>query len=72
MAYRNEIPYCETDSKPFFQTKVTSQAFVACSLQERNAETALPPTMHGTISLNSHNQRCGQAAAHQRVNIPLP
>ena len=33
------MPYCETWSKPPFQTKVTSQAFVACSLHERNAET---------------------------------
>ena len=42
--YLNDIPYCATASKPDFQTKVTSQALVACNLQERKAETALPPT----------------------------
>ena len=43
-AYLNDIPYCDTASKPDFQTSVTSQAFVACSRHERNADTAFPPT----------------------------
>ena len=41
----NVMPYCETDSNPDFQTSVTSQAFVAWSLHERNADTELPPTV---------------------------
>lgn len=45
LSYRKEIPYCATASYPDFQTSVTSQALVACSLQERKAETALPPTI---------------------------
>ena len=44
-AYRNEMPYCDTASKPDFQTKVTSQALVAWSRQDKKAETALPPTI---------------------------
>ena len=43
-AYLNDMPYWATLSKPDFQTRVTSQAFVACRRQERKAETALPPT----------------------------
>ena len=49
-SYLNDIPYCDTASKPDFQTRVTSQALVACSLQERNAETALPPTTIQRVS----------------------
>lgn len=45
-AYLNEMPYCDTASKPLFQTRVTSQALVAERRQERKAETALPPTAH--------------------------
>ena len=37
------MPYCETASYPDFQTKVTSQALVACNLQDRKADTAFPP-----------------------------
>ena len=48
-----EMPYCDTASKPLFQTSVTSHALVADSLQERKAETALPPTVHAWISLSS-------------------
>lgn len=44
VAYLNEMPYCDTASKPLFQTRVTSQALVAERRQERKAETALPPT----------------------------
>ncbi len=43
-AYLNVMPYCETCSNPDFHTSVTSQALVAWSLQDRNAETELPPT----------------------------
>jgi len=43
-AYLNDMPYCETASKPDFHTSVTSQAFVACRRHERKADTALPPT----------------------------
>ena len=42
--YLNVTPYCETASKLAFQTRVTSQEVVACSLQERKAEIALLPT----------------------------
>lgn len=45
-SYLNEMPYCDTASKPLFQTRVTSQALVADRRQERKAETALPPTAH--------------------------
>ena len=45
-SYLNDMPYCDTASKPLFQTSVTSQALVAESRQERKAETALPPTEH--------------------------
>ena len=43
--YLNDMPYCATAWKFAFHTKVTSQAFVACSLHDKKAETALPPTM---------------------------
>ena len=43
-AYWKEMPYCATLSKPDFQTRVTSQAFVACSRHDKKAETAFPPT----------------------------
>lgn len=42
--YLNEMPYCATCSYPDFQTRVTSQALVACNLHDRKAETAFPPT----------------------------
>lgn len=48
--YLNEMPYCATCSNPDFQTRVTSQALVACNLHERKAETALPPTIRIFIS----------------------
>lgn len=51
--YLKEMPYCETASYPDFQTSVTSQAFVAWSLQDRNAETAFPPTEQILISNGS-------------------
>lgn len=50
-SYRNDIPYCDTESNPDFQTSVTSHAFVACSLHERKAETAFPPTIELDVSL---------------------
>lgn len=43
------MPYCETASNPDFQTSVTSQALVACNLQDKKAETALPPTMKNRL-----------------------
>jgi hypothetical protein len=46
ISYLNEMPYCDTVSKPFFQTRVTSQALVAERRHDRKAETALPPTAH--------------------------
>ena len=36
--YLKDIPYWATASYPDFQTSVTSQALVAWSLHERNAE----------------------------------
>lgn len=39
-----DMPYCETASYPDFHTKVTSQALVAWSRHDRNAEIGLPPT----------------------------
>ena len=45
----NEIPYWCTASNPDFHTNVTSQAFVAWSLQDKKADTALPPTTHTFI-----------------------
>ena len=47
----NDMPYCDTASKPDFQTSVTSQALVAWSRQDRNADTALPPTMRYLLAL---------------------
>lgn len=44
-AYLKDMPYCETASYPDFHTSVTSQAFVAWSRQDRNAEIGLPPTV---------------------------
>lgn len=49
--YLNDIPYCDTASKPDFQTSVTSQALVAWSRQDRNADTALPPTIRYLLAL---------------------
>lgn len=49
-AHLNESPYCATDSNPFFQTRVTSQAFVAESLHDKKAETELPPTAMTLVS----------------------
>lgn len=46
ISYLNEMPYCDTVSKPLFQTSVTSQALVAERRHDRKAETALPPTAH--------------------------
>lgn len=46
------MPYCDTESNPDFHTSVTSQAFVACSLQERKADTAFPPTTEHDISFH--------------------
>lgn len=43
-AYLKDIPYWATASYPDFQTSVTSQALVAWSLHERNAEIWFPPT----------------------------
>ena len=53
IAYLNEIPYCETESNPDFQTNVTSQALVACSRHERKADTALPPTTQYLLALRT-------------------
>ena len=64
-AYLNDMPYCETDSKPDFQTRVTSQAFVACNRHDKNAETAFPPT----IAEVSHTQICDyEWSLFQRVD----
>ena len=66
--YLKEMPYCETASYPDFQTSVTSQAFVAWSLQDRNAETAFPPTEQILISNGSSivvyyiSRVCGSAS----------
>jgi hypothetical protein len=48
----NEMPYCDTFSKPDFQTSVTSQALVACRRHDRKADTAFPPTEH-TLTVRS-------------------
>ena len=48
--YLKDIPYCATLSKPFFQTSVTSQAFVAWSLHDKKADTAFPPTAQAFVS----------------------
>ena len=45
MSYRKDIPYWLTLSKPDFQTRVTSQALVACRRHDKKAETAFPPTV---------------------------
>lgn len=63
-----DMPYCATCSKPDFHTRVTSQALVACSLQERKADTGLPPTKHICISseaamINAGEQRLHPASA---------
>jgi hypothetical protein len=50
LAYLNERPYCDTFSKPFFQTRVTSHALVAESLHDIKAETAFPPTTSTLVS----------------------
>lgn len=44
LAYLNVTPNCDIASKLDFHTRVTSQAFVAWSRQERKADIALPPT----------------------------
>jgi len=43
--YLKVMPYWATLSKPDFQTRVTSQALVACRRHDRKAETAFPPTV---------------------------
>lgn len=48
--YLKETPYCETASKPDFQTRVTSQEVVACNRHDRKAEMALPPTAQTCFS----------------------
>ena len=54
VAYLNEMPYCDTESKPLFHTSVTSQALVAERRHDKKAETALPPTAHTfCVSLSS-------------------
>ncbi len=53
LTYWKDIPYCETVSNPDFHTRVTSQALVAWSLQERKAETALPPTIQSPVRSES-------------------
>jgi hypothetical protein len=60
--YLNETPYCDTASKPDFQTKVTSQEVVACSRHERKAEIALPPTAH---TVRRSILRCVKSEAHR-------
>lgn len=62
MLYLNEMPYWATLSKPLFQTRVTSQAFVACSRQERKAETALPPTR--TVDQHEDGSRICKSSAN--------
>ena len=53
--YLNEMPYWATLSNPDFHTSVTSQALVAWRRHDRNAETALPPTIHTQVSTDSLN-----------------
>lgn len=50
LTYLNDIPYCDTCSKPVFQTRVTSQALVACNRHDKKAETGFPPTTTTFIS----------------------
>lgn len=72
IAYLKEMPYCATAWKLDFQTNVTSHAFVACRRQERNAETALPPTAQNLLSFLFIIQRqtdeaiCKMKAANER------
>ena len=66
-----EIPYWYTASKPDFQTRVTSQALVAWSLQERKADTAFPPTEHILISSRSAIIRSGCNKMHAPVLVLL-
>ena len=47
------MPYCDTFSKPFFQTSVTSQALVAWSLHDMKALVAFPPTINHCLDLQS-------------------
>lgn len=46
----NDMPYCSTCWKFDFHTRVTSQALVAESRHDKNAETALPPTIQNRFS----------------------
>ena len=48
--YLKDIPYWATCGKLAFQTRVTSQALVACNRHDRKAETALPPTKQYRLS----------------------
>jgi hypothetical protein len=48
--YLNEMPYWATLSNPFFHTSVTSQALVACSRHDKNADVPLPPTVDCEVS----------------------
>lgn len=66
-AYLNEMPYCATCSYPDFQTRVTSQALVACNLHDRKAETAFPPTRTifiSSISAMSRRSVLNACASH--------
>ena len=64
-AYLNEMPYCDTDSNPDFQTSVTSQALVACSLHDKNAETEFPPTeIEVSFAASTAHHRGVAAMAH--------
>jgi hypothetical protein len=63
------MPYWATFSYPDFQTRVTSQAFVACNRQDKNADTALPPTVscQQPIRLCQCDDRDGKS----KQNVPL-
>ena len=52
IAYLKDMPYWATLSYPDFHTRVTSQAFVACSRHDKKAETALPPTAESQQSFS--------------------
>lgn len=61
-----DMPYCETASYPDFHTNVTSQALVAWSRHERNAEIGLPPT-----AITEYDVSLGVIAARLHVGKPV-
>ena len=72
--YLKDIPYCDTCSYPVFHTRVTSQAFVAWSLQDKKAETGFPPTVTTFISslssiFGGFDQDAACAAVPQEIKV---